>query len=233
VSVLDVPGGGQNLHGVESWFDGEQGYPPLTDVFQELRHDAMQSISAILMVVAAGKGEIEDRELVRRRLDQVGGLTRALAGLIDEAVARTADPTAVDVSTQASQTVRALAAGYPGTVRLVAGAGAWAALSPASLSRVLTNLLTNAMRAAGEAGVVQVKVTRIGGRVVVEVEDDGPGFGRLAVVHGIGLRSTRRLVRTAGGTIDFGTGAMGGAAVRVNLPGARDLKGGSCEDPAV
>lgn len=232
MSVIDVPGGGRNSYGREPWFDEEQGYPPLTDVFQEIRHDAMQSISAILMIVAAGKGEIEDRELVTRRLDQVGGLARALAGLIDEAVALQPTSPVVDVSAEASQTVRALAAGYGGTIRLVAGSGAWAALSPVSLCRVLTNLLTNATRAAGDAGVVQVKVVRTGGRVVIEVEDDGPGFGRLKVVHGIGLRSTRRLVRDAGGTIDFGAGSLGGAVVRVSLPEARN-DGGRYEDPAV
>lgn len=205
----------------EQWCEREQEHPALAELFQEIRHDALQSISAILMVAAAGRAEAGDPELVRRRFDQVGSLTRSLAGLIDEAVAVHPASMMVDVSAEASQTVRALSTGYGGTIRLVAGSGAWAALSPSSLRRVLTNLLLNAMRAAGEAGVVQVKVVRSSGRVVVEVEDDGPGFGRVGVVNGVGLRSTRRVLSTAGGSIDFGTGPMGGAAVRVTLPAAR------------
>lgn len=217
----------------ESWFEGGQGDLAVRDLFQEIRHDALQSISAVLMLVAAGEAEAGDPELVQRRLDQIGRETRSLGGLLDEAVALHPAPAVVDVSAEAAQTVRALTAGYSGTIRFVAGSGAWAALSPASLRRVLTNLLLNAMRAAGDAGVVQVKVVRSSSRLVVEVEDDGPGFGRLEVINGIGLRSARRLVSTAGGTIDIGTSPTGGAVVRVSLPAEQIHEGDDCEDPAV
>jgi signal transduction histidine kinase len=56
------------------------------------------------------------------------------------------------------------------------------------------------------------------GSVLVAVEDDGPGFGHLPVVNGIGLRSSRRLVRSAGGRVDTAVGTLGGALVRVTLP---------------
>jgi signal transduction histidine kinase len=205
---------------------------PLHELYQEIRHDALQSISSILMVVAAGKHEADDPDLVRRRLDQVGGQTRALAGLLEEAVALRPVDAVVDVSAEAGLTVRAQADYYAGTMRFVGASGAWAELSPASLARILTNLLLNARRAAGESGTVQVKVVRNDHLVILEVEDDGPGFGHLETVHGIGLRSTQRLLRTVGGSITFGTGQLGGALVRVCLP-ASPAGGGHDEDPAL
>lgn len=74
------------------------------------------------------------------------------------------------------------------------------------------------MRAAGRRGLVQVTVVSHSDGVVLEVEDDGPGFGALPVINGIGLRSSRRLVQRQGGRLDIGTGRLGGALVRVTLP---------------
>jgi signal transduction histidine kinase len=54
--------------------------------------------------------------------------------------------------------------------------------------------------------------------VVIDVEDDGPGFGALPTVNGIGLCSARRLVEDAGGVLETGRGGLGGALVRITLP---------------
>jgi signal transduction histidine kinase len=213
--------------------DMQKGDAPFAELMQEVAHDSMQSIATILTLVAAGKEEVEDRDLVLRRLDQVANQTRALAAMLGEALVVRPSAVTVDASAQASDTVRALTAWYGGTIRFVAGSGAWAAISAASLRRVLTNILMNALRAAGEDGVVQVKVFQNGGRVVIEVEDSGPGFGRMGTLHGIGLRSTRRLVRTAGGRLDVGSSPLGGALVRVGLPATQPSGGVSDEDPPV
>lgn len=229
-----MPGDEQvSFGGTEPQQEAEAGAVPLHELYQEIRHDALQSITSILMVVAAGKHEVDNPDLVRRRLDQVSGQARALAGLLEEAAALRPVDAAVDVSAEAGLTVQAQSEGYPGTMRFVGGSGAWAALSPASLTRILTNLLLNARRAAGVDGTVQVKVVRNDGLVVLEVEDDGPGFGHLETVHGIGLRSTRRLLRTVGGSIAFGAGQLGGALVRVSLPAAVPAGRGHDEDPAL
>ena len=71
-----------------------------------------------------------------------------------------------------------------------------------------------------------------GGRVHLEVRDDGPGFpaevlaapvegllttkeGRLS---GLGLYTAECLVRAAGGTLERGNAEGGGAVVRMQLP---------------
>ena len=74
------------------------------------------------------------------------------------------------------------------------------------------------MRAAGDDGLIAVSVAVRAGWLVLDIEDDGPGFGALPVVHGIGLRSSRHLVRRQGGRVDVGTSRLGGALVRVTLP---------------
>lgn len=185
----------------------------------ELAHDARQSIATILTLVAAGQMEIQDSDLVLRRFDQVANQARSLAAMLEDSSTRRQRAFCVEVRAETASAVEALAAGYGGTLRLISDIDvAWAAFAPVSLRRVLTNLARNAMRAAGADGVVLVTVTRRAGLVVVTVEDDGPGFGHLPVVNGIGLRSSRRLVRSAGGSVDTAVGTFGGALVRVTLP---------------
>ena len=184
----------------------------------ELRHDARATIATILTLVAVGQQEVEDHDRVRRRFDQVADQARALAGMIAEPTGPTALVEFTDVRAETTAVVNAVAAGYTGELGLTCDTGAWVNFSPGSLRRVLTNILRNALRAAGEDGSVCVSVARTDWSVVIEVEDDGPGFGHLPVIHGLGLRSSSRLVGDAGGRIEALPGGRGGALVRVTLP---------------
>ena len=184
----------------------------------ELRHDARATIATILTLVAAGQQEVEDHDRVRRRFDQVADQARVLAGMIDEPTGPSAPVEFADVRTETTAVVNAVAAGYTGELALTCETGAWVSFSPGSLRRVLTNILRNAVRAAGEDGSVHVSVARTDWSVVIEVDDDGPGFGHLPVIHGLGLRSSSRLVGDAGGRIQALPGGRGGALVRVTLP---------------
>jgi signal transduction histidine kinase len=184
----------------------------------ELRHDARQTIATILILVAAGQQEVDDHARVLKRLDQVADQARVLASMIAEPTGPSAPAEVADVSAETTAVVDAVAAGYGGELTLACDTGAWVDFSPGSLRRVLTNILRNAVRAAGEDGSVRVGVARTDWSVVIEVEDDGPGFGHLPVIHGLGLRSSSRLVGDAGGRIEAVPGGRGGALVRVTLP---------------
>ncbi|WP_455603292.1 sensor histidine kinase [Cellulosimicrobium funkei] len=107
---------------------------------------------------------------------------------------------------------------------------------------VLGNLVDNAVDAVGAGGRVRVLVTDRApdgtgptpdGRVVVVVEDDGPGIpaGSRADVfaagyttkagphgRGIGLALVRRVAARRGGTVEVTTSVLGGARVAVALP---------------
>jgi signal transduction histidine kinase len=94
----------------------------------------------------------------------------------------------------------------------------------------------NASRHAPGARV-SLRVSREGDRAVVVVEDDGPGIPPDALERvfdayekvdrsgqeqglGLGLYIVRQIVEAHGGTIRAGVGRDGGAAFRVELPGA-------------
>lgn len=91
-------------------------------------------------------------------------------------------------------------------------------VDPVELARVARNLLDNATRAVGDNGRVEVSVTRSSRDAMLDVGDSGPGLGRIAHQHGHGLASARQFVARHGGHLDFGTSALGGAAVTLRLP---------------
>jgi two-component system sensor histidine kinase QseC len=106
----------------------------------------------------------------------------------------------------------------------------------AELLRVLLrNLIDNAIRYVPDAGRVRVGLAREGGRVVLTVEDNGPGvaaeerdmlgqrfhrFGNQAVEGvGLGLSIVRRIAELHGAELAFGEGLEGsGLGVRVSFP---------------
>lgn len=205
----------QRHHSVEEFAPQDLRPEELTS---EFRHDARQSVATILALVAAARGEVADHERVLTRFEQVARQAQALGTLLDESETAWPSPATVDVCAEVGETLGRLTVGYPGTVRFVAGSAAWSRIPRSSLERVLTNLVRNSMRAAGDEGLIQVTIAREAGWLVLDIEDDGPGFGALPVIHGIGLRSSRHLVRRQGGRVDIGTSRLGGALVRVTLP---------------
>lgn len=189
------------------------------DGFRELCHDAKQSLATILLLTSAGQAEVDDREQVLRRLNQIAGQTRWMASMLEDVLSASDDDIGiVDLAPLLERTVRVASAGFEGTVRLLADGDAQAVVSPRRLGRALTNIVNNAVRAAGSDGCIQVRLVTGGRFVAIEVEDDGPGFGALPTVHGIGLAAARRAVASLGGTVRTGASPLGGALVRVSLP---------------
>ncbi len=102
------------------------------------------------------------------------------------------------------------------------------------IDRLTSVLVDNACKYAGEPGTVQVEVGRAGSRVVLAVEDSGPGipererarlFDRFrrgtneAGGHGLGLAIADSIVHSTGGRWRLGTSAsLGGARVEVSWP---------------
>ena len=85
--------------------------------------------------------------------------------------------------------------------------------------RALRNIICNAQEAAGPTGRLAVTVSASGGFVVVDVDDDGPGFDpELSSPSSLGLRITAELVDSWGGHLQIGRGDLGGCRVRLVLP---------------
>lgn len=91
--------------------------------------------------------------------------------------------------------------------------------------RVVTNVVDNALRAAGPDGTVAVSVVQECGGVVIEVVDDGPGFGRgpagtagLGLGLGRGLGIVSDLMDTCGGAVTVHAVEPHGTRMRLVFP---------------
>lgn len=110
-------------------------------------------------------------------------------------------------------------------------------MNPPKIGRVLTNLLSNALRYAPEGGRVQVIAQRTAGGARVTVEDNGPGFAesdlprvfekfyrgeqarsRATGGAGLGLAIAQGIVQAHGGRIGAENVPGGGARVGFLLP---------------
>ena len=109
---------------------------------------------------------------------------------------------------------------------------------PTFLDQCLANLVENATRHTPPTSTVSVRAASAGDRIVIEVEDDGPGvpdevasrlfdrFYRGAPAPassggmGVGLTIVRGLTEAMGGTVDAARGTAGGLLVRLTLPAA-------------
>jgi CheY-like chemotaxis protein/HAMP domain-containing protein len=103
---------------------------------------------------------------------------------------------------------------------------------PRRIEQVVLNLLNNALDVVSLDGRVEARVGRIGDRVYVEVEDDGPGipddvreklFDAFFTTKGergtgLGLHISRSFVEAHGGTLDVTRTGPAGTVFRVELP---------------
>jgi two-component system, OmpR family, sensor histidine kinase CiaH len=102
---------------------------------------------------------------------------------------------------------------------------------PESIDRLVSVLLDNACRYAGSGGSVDLWVARTGGRVVLTVDDTGPGipdhhrdlvFDRFHRADnkpggtGLGLAIADAVVRNSGGSWAIGSSPTGGARMEVS-----------------
>lgn len=108
---------------------------------------------------------------------------------------------------------------------------------PIRLSQVLNNLIANALNHTPDGGHVAVRLDLQGGKVLLSVEDSGPGIPREALPRlfdrfyraeesrsrktggsGLGLAIVKALVELHGGRVEAHNAAQGGAVFEVRLP---------------
>lgn len=111
-------------------------------------------------------------------------------------------------------------------------------LPAAGLRQALLNLLLNAVQVLGDKGNVSVDARAEGGRLIIDVLDDGPGFPQEMLQTGVrpfatsraggtglGLAMVRRFVRDHDGDLNLANRDGGGAQVSIFLPCGLGMNG--------
>jgi len=198
---------------------GQQGeatwaLPSCPDTIRALCHDLRQPLAAILLMAGADSGDL------RRRLDGILDQAQWLVDMVEGVIGGAADdgPGRVDVVDLASRCVLRAQHTADCEIGFIGTAGAMAVAAPVALSRAVSCLLDNAVRAVGPGGHVNVDVTGTADEIIIQVIDDGPGLGHVPTQNSLGLPITRALVCACGGEFELRAGTSGGMVARIVLP---------------
>ena len=207
-------------------------------------HELRTPLSVIEAEVDLALGRPRDRteyEEVLRRIGSESGrlrtivedllwLARADAPDVDQGRSEVVDLSAVVATTTARFTAVADAGSLTLATHVTAPGSARVRGDAEGLDRLVTVLLDNACKYAGTGGAVDVTVATGGGRVVLTVDDSGPGipeehrglvFDRFHRVDhspggtGLGLAIADAVVHASSGTWTIGTSPLGGARFEV------------------
>ncbi len=198
---------------------------------QQLRetfHDMRQPVANTMALAAAALTEPDLPAVVRGRLEQIIEQAEWLADMIHTClVAQQQEEPGdagkpghdlADIVHVVGEVIAIECLTWPGDVSLSAPAGpVWCMFHPVLLRRAVSNVLDNAMRAAGPTGAVSIEIQQRDDAVLLAVEDTGPGFGEIPSGAGLGLSAVTRNVIKYGGRIEYGCGTRGGARVSLWL----------------
>jgi signal transduction histidine kinase len=189
------------------------------DTVRALCHDLRQPLAAIRLLAGAHGGN------VGRRFDGIIEEAQWLSDMVEGVIGGAVDdvPGRVDVGDLVAHCVHRAQPTATCRLGFLNIDRAIAAVSPVALSRAVSCVLDNAMRAAGPDGQVTVEVSGTDSEITIGVIDDGPGLGHVPTNNGLGLTITRALVSASGGGFELRAGASGGAVATIVLPAMRHL----------
>ncbi|HEY2225151.1 HAMP domain-containing sensor histidine kinase [Actinomycetospora sp.] len=181
-----------------------------------LAHDIGHELATLSCLVSAVRMDPALHPDSHRRLALIEREVERLQGLVGLRVDETVDGE-VSLAALLAEVIDPLALAGPTTVVVTSADDVRLAVDVRSLWRLVTNLTTNAVRAAGARGTVRVLVR--GGPVpVIEIRDDGPGFGRGPSGHrGLGLPTSRILAAQCGAVLSHVPAAGGGTIARISF----------------
>jgi K+-sensing histidine kinase KdpD len=190
---------------------------PADDRLAEILHDARQqaaSLSALIQVMDGGPYTVSQGTMhyLARAASQ---LTDLLEHVVDNSPAL--EPLLVwqcvdDIvmAIQLSQSV---------DLELIVDEEAAVVADASLLRRATSNLLENALRAAGDDGRVRFQIRRSSEATVMVVEDSGSGFGTAPRGRAsVGLGVVAELVGQVHGSFEIRRSDLGGALLRITIP---------------
>jgi signal transduction histidine kinase len=195
---------------------------------RQIHHDIHHELGTIKLLSSLLSSAEDIGPESRERAHQILGETRWLHQLVqafEESFAEPDEPplapaTPVRIDRYAAEVVRAVQMSTFTQVHLEARTTS-AYVEALGFWRALRNIVDNAVRAAGPRGRVEVLVRPEAGWALMQVDDDGPGFGAAAPGAGsLGLGIVQDLAARAGGELEIRRGVLGGCCVMLRLPAA-------------
>lgn len=182
-----------------------------------LLHDLRQYVATGKMLFDDDE-QLSDHDL-RKRMRTGRLLFDQLSAMVAAAGEELTDTGPVDVGVVADETVTVFRLGHPAlTVDTTYEPGLESRLDRNRLQRALTNVLENAAKASGPCGRISVEVWGEPSHVLVEVGDEGEGFGQVPRGTGHGMVAVGDLMRAAQGRLLIHSGPGVGTQVRIVLP---------------
>jgi signal transduction histidine kinase len=185
-----------------------------------LWHDLRQTVAVILVSVSAAEEDPSPCPEARRWLRHIAEEARRISRICEHA-ARAGD------GPQALRSLDEVTMGIVDSIRVLVStridyrtSGPDVDVDGAAVERALVNVVDNACRAAGRAGLVRIEVEGASdGSSIITVDDDGPGFGAIREGRaGMGLEVIRHVLDPLGGSLEIARhGPLGGARVQLHL----------------
>lgn len=184
-----------------------------------LLHDIGHAMAMVRILVDAALSE-RSAATARRKLDLARSETSMLSALLERAVQPSDGCELVALRPVLAQLCAQADATGEARVVLVDGPSPTAEINSTVLWRILSNLLGNAVRAAGRDGTVTVAISDVA-PIVIRIADDGPGFG--AGEPGwasLGLSTVQTLSDAFDVDVGFQRRTPAGTVTRVVVPAA-------------
>lgn len=185
-----------------------------------LLHDVGHGLATVALLLEAARGGAAPT-FGNRLLDLVEAETDRLLSTIHTGLRTAGSTEAVAVRPVLEQIVELAGHTRATAVMLDPGADVVLPLGPVLLWRVVTNVVGNAVRAAGPDGHVRIALTRQdNGTVHVDVLDDGPGFAHAPSASpgpGTGLGVVTRPLSSCGGRLEIDDVHPRGTRARITL----------------
>jgi signal transduction histidine kinase len=189
---------------------------------RELCHDLTGPATAIKLLAQVAAAESDPGPSMRARLRQMSDEASRISDICGYFLDQPGTADLADLHLLAAEVADSARWRYS-TAISVSAEPVTVDAQPVVVTRILTNLLDNACRAAGPRGQVRLTVERDHDWPKLVVADSGPGFGHTDSGRAsLGLNIVATMVRRCGGSLRMGGSDLGGIAVTVILPSADD-----------
>jgi len=183
-----------------------------------LLHDLAHEISTLSCLVEAVRGDVALADDSSFRLELLSLEMDRLLDLVNQGrhgLVTAADLTAVNVREMLNQIAHLAGLSHGADIEVIPGQEVAIRVNCTLLWRVLSNVVDNAARAAGTGGRVTLTV-RQGAGAIIDVTDDGPGFGAGPPgTASLGLEIVSSLLESCGGSLEVSSPPAGGTTVRI------------------